>query len=268
MDLEAAGGDTYLGWGLQSPWGRMYGGQIIAQGLRAAYHTVDERFSAHSLHACFMLAGLETEVVRYEVERVREGRSFVTRNVRAVQSTGVMTTLVVSFHVGEPGVDEQAVGLPPEVPEPESLETDTWSQFFDRRYAFGKGASTARSTAWLRMLEPLGDDPILHACALAYMSDDMPSDAVYSLHPDTEGSVEDEMHPGGAPPGWVPAYTSTSLDHAIWFHRPVRADEWHLHDMHSNGLVAGRGLSSGRVTSRDGVHVATLAQEVLIRGRR
>jgi acyl-CoA thioesterase-2 len=122
----------------------------------------------------------------------------------------------------------------------------------DRRRVPGLGAG--RSAAWLRVAEPIGEEDNLHACALAYLSDDMPTEAVVALHPDGPTSSEED---------WI----SASLDHAIWFHRPARGDEWQLHEFRSHGLLSSRGLAVGQVFS-GASHVATVAQEVLLRPRR
>ena len=137
-----------------------------------------------------------------------------------------------------------------------SVETETWSGVFDRRFV--PNAELGRSTAWLRMTAPMGDDPLLHACALAYESDDLPTDAVVALHPDRPARREMDDHP----------FFCASLDHAIWFHRPFRADGWLLHDLTSHALMSSRGLAVGHVFTSDGHHVATVTQEVLLRANR
>lgn len=260
MQLEQHGPDTYVGVGPRYPWGGLYGGQIVAQALRAAADSVDERYRVHSLHAYFVRRGEHSEPIRFEVDRTRNGRSFVTRRVEARQSVGAILTMAASFHVAEPGPDVQIAALP-ELSPPDELDDDSWSPMFERRFPLGRSREPGRGVAWLRMSEHLGDDPVLQACALAYLSDDLPTDAVVALHPEGPGSMEDVDLEN-------PAFMSASLDHAIWFHRPPRADEWHVHDLRSHGFLSSRGLSIGHVLTSDGVHVATIAQEVLLRGSR
>jgi len=256
MQLEAIGDDVFLARGPQYPWGGLYGGQIVAQGLRAGAATVADRFRVHSLHAYFIRRGDDEEPIRFEVTRSREGRSFVTRTVVARQEVGVILTMSMSFQAPEAGHDVQMVQRP-DIQLPGELIDSSWSPMFDRRFAEARGAAKGKGVAWLRLHDPIGDDPLLHACALAYLSDDLPTDAVVAVHPDRPG-------PDGTDPfeqGWM----SASLDHAIWFHRPSAADEWHVHDFTSHGYLSSRGLTIGHVLSADGVHVATVAQEVLLR---
>ena len=259
MRLEPHGPDVYVGVGPRYPWGGLYGGQIVAQGLRAACETVEPEFRVHSLHAYFIRRGDHDEPIRFEVDRLRNGRSFVTRRVEARQSVGAILTMAASFQRDEDGPDVQTATLP-DVPSPDELEATSWSAIFDRRFArrHGDGAE-GRAIAWLRMTEEIGDDPLLQACALAYLSDDLPTDAVVALHPRLREAQQSDWSE-------LP-FMSASLDHAIWFHRPPVADEWHLHDLTSHGLLGSRGLSVGHVMTASGTHVATIAQEILLRTR-
>ena len=250
MALESHGPDTFVGAGPRYPWGGLYGGQIVAQALRAAAATVDPAHRVHSLHAYFIRRGDQEEPIRFEVDRLRNGRSFVTRAVVARQSTGAILNMSASFQVEEEARQVQAA-QPPAVTAAEAIEPSSWTPMFDRRRVPGLGAG--RAGAWLRMLEALEDDPVLDACALAYLSDDMPTEAAILLHPAAPGSTEDS---------WMTA----SLDHAIWFHRRARTDAWQLHDFRCHGLMGSRGLSVGEVFIGE-VHVATVAQEVLLRPR-
>jgi len=259
MELEEAGADVLLARGPQYPWGGLYGGQIVAQGLRAGASTVEERFHVHSLHAYFIRPGNAEEPIRFEVTRSRDGRSFCTRHVVASQEVGVILTMSQSFHVDEQGHDVQRAEMP-NVPPPEELTGYSWSDMFDRRFAQLRGEEEGKGIAWLRMHDPVGDDPILQACALAYLSDDLPTDAVVAVHPDRPAPEEGDAFELG----WM----SASLDHAIWFHRPSAADDWHIHDFTAHGYLSSRGLGIGHVLSRDGTHVATVAQEVLLRSSR
>ena len=259
MDLEPHGPDTYIGSGPRYPWGGLYGGQIVAQALRAAAATVDPQFRVHSLHSYFIRRGDHSEPVRYEVDRVRNGRSFVTRTVTARQAVGAILSMSVSFQVDEEAAEVQIAEVPEHVPGPDELTQESWTSMFDRATVTEVGLP-GRSRGWLKINGDLGDDPVLHACALAYMSDDYPTDAAISLRPDRPDPTDPEadQYP----------FMAFSLDHAIWFHRPVRADQWHLTAMVFHGLISSRGLTIGHVFAADGTHVASVSQEVLIRRRR
>lgn len=251
MTLEPHGPDTYVASGPQYPWGGLYGGQIIAQALRAASLTVDPAFRLHSLHAYFIRLGDAAEPIRLEVDRIRNGRAFLTRRVVARQAVGAILNMSTSFQVPEAAAEVQSERMP-QVAAPEALRNDSWSPLIERRF-LPADIAPGRVGAWLRLAEPIGDDPVLNACALAYLSDDLPSDAVVARHPDR-------------PPRDAPRrFWNASLDHAIWFHRPLRAGDWHLHDVTCRALFGGRGLAIGSVFDRAGQHVATLSQEVLIR---
>ena len=254
LALEAHGPDVYVGISAHYPWGRVYGGQVIAQGLWAASRTVDEQHGVHSVHAYFIRGGQADEPIRFEVDRIRNGRSFLTRRVVARQSGGAILNLAASFQVHEDAIDVQSVAMPGGVPPPDEVEAEAWSSILDRRPLAEPGEACAR--AWLRISEPLGDDPIVHACALAFTSDDIPMDAITSSHPVELGAQSHNE-----------VFMGASLDHAIWFHRPGRADEWQLHDVRSHGLTGARGLGIGNVFDADGAHLATIAQEGLLRVR-
>lgn len=256
MQLQTDGADVYVGTGPRYPWGGLYGGQIVAQGLRAAATTVEERFRVHSLHAYFLRRGSQEEPIRFEVDRARDGRSFVTRQVVANQSVGPILTMSLSFQVDEAGHDVQIATLP-DLPPPESLAGESWTPMFERRFAGARNEEEGRAVAWMRMVDEIGDDPVLHACALAYLSDDVPTDTVVALHP--------ERPAPGMGDAFEYGFMSASLDHAIWFHRPQRADEWHVHDFSSHAYLSSRGLAVGHLLTQSGVHVATVAQEVLLR---
>ena len=256
LTLEPHGPDTYVGTGPEYPWGkRVYGGQVVAQALRAAALTVDGPYRAHSLHAYFIRPGDADEPIRFEVDRLRNGRSFVTREVVARQSGGAIFDLSCSFHIDEDEADVQAGGLPDVAPPRLDQDDDSWGPFIERQWGERPGPGVART--WLRVRGPLGDDPILHQCALAYASDDAPMEAAITHHPGWKGREED-----------FERFMTASLDHSIWFHRPVRGDAWHLYDLRSEGIRGSRGTSHGRVFTTDGVHVASIAQEVLIRDLR
>jgi acyl-CoA thioesterase II len=232
MALEPHGTDVWVGAGPRYPWGGLYGGQIVAQGLRAGTFTVDPDFRVHSLHAYFI-------------------RSFLTRRVTARQSVGVILEMTASYQLDEDAPEVQTATIPA-TKAPEDLDDDTWGSLFERRTAHRRRGEVS---GWLRVVADIGnDDPVLQACALAYLSDDMPTEAVVSLHPDAnpEKPFEDQ-------------FMSASLDHAIYFHRPVHADEWNLQTFTCHGLMSSRGVSVGNVFTRDGTHIATVVQEVLLR---
>jgi len=244
MDLASHGPDTFVGSGPVYPWGGLYGGQIVAQALRAAAFTVDDEFRAHSLHAYFIRRGDATQPIRYEVDRLRDGRSFVTRAVAARQSGGVILHMSASFQRVQRSETVQTATFPA-VPGPDELQDDSWTEMMNRRRFVRSGG---RAAGWLRMVQDDPGDAVLAACALAYLSDDLGFESVSAM-------VE------------IPGEERTpavSLDHAIWFHAPVRGGDWQLHDFHTDALLTPRGLAIGRVFDGAGAHVATVTQEVLL----
>ncbi len=252
MTLEPESSDTFIGQTPSYPWGRVFGGQVVAQALMAAGETVSSDHRVHSLHAYFVLAGTPGEAISYEVDRLRDGKSFTTRRVVARQQDRAILNLDASFHRPEIEVEVQEAELPRDVPGPDQLEAQDWGAFGENREV-KYPPDSRRASVWLKIEEDLGDDPLLHAAAIAYLSDHNPLNAVVSSHPD-ELSWEDMM--------------VASLDHNIWFHRFVRADEWMLFDMHGHGLSNARGLATGLVHGINGVHGSTVAQEGLVRSRR
>ena len=250
LDLEVVKPDAFLGSGPKLGWGRIYGGQVVAQALRAAGLSVDVDHRPHSLHAYFVRAGDERLPVLYEVERVRDGKSFTTRQVVAYQSGGAILNLIASFQGDEDGEDVSVTVPPADVPEPESLTPQDTDLFFDARIVRYEREPEPAITAWMRVTEDLGDDPLVHACALAYLSD--------------EHILGSAVLPHSMAGNWE-AVMSASLDHALWFHRPARVDQWLLFDLRGHGVANGRGLGFARVFTADGTHVASVAQEGLIR---
>jgi acyl-CoA thioesterase-2 len=255
LRLEPHGPDTYVGIVARYPWGeRLYGGQVVAQALRAAAATVEADRPAHSLHSYFIRPGAPSEPIRYEVERLRDGKSFSTRQVVARQSGGAILNISVSFQIHEEEADVQLASFPSGLPSHDAgLDDYSWGGLLDRRAVEVEGEPDRRGY-WIRLLAEIGDDPFDHQCALAFMSDAAPSRAARSPHPEFEGDLSDRGK-----------FVGASLDHAIWFHRPTNAGEWHWFDMRSHGLAGARGLVTGDVVRADGVHVATIAQEVLLR---
>jgi acyl-CoA thioesterase-2 len=254
MQLSPHGPDTFVGAGPRYPWGGLYGGQIVAQALRAAAATVDPAYRVHSLHAYFIRRGDHSAPIRFEVDRLRDGRSFATRAVVARQSTGAILHMSASFQIEEPTHQVQTAAFP-SVAAPDDLHEDGWSDMFQRRPVPG---DTGQAAGWLRIVDvdpALSPDPVLSACALAYLSDDLATAAVASLRRASD-------------PGSGAEWNGISLDHAIWFQHPVTAGDWHLYDFRCDGLRHPRGLSIGHVFGADGNHVATVSQEVLLREAR
>lgn len=188
FELEPHGPDTFVGIGPRYPWGGLFGGQIVAQALRAAAATVDADQQVHSLRAYFIRRGDHTEPIRFEVDRIRNGRSFSTRRVVARQAIGAILNLEASFQAPEATADVQPVPMDLGVPGPDELTSDAWSDAFDRRTVPHDRlpdevrTGTGRSAAWMRVTADLAGhlpaDQLLHRCWLAYMSDDMPADTV------------------------------------------------------------------------------------------
>jgi acyl-CoA thioesterase II len=263
LTLASHGPDTSVGTGPRYPWGGLYGGQIVAQALTAAAATVDEGLAVHSLRAYFIRRGDQDEPVRYEVDRIRNGRSFATRRIVARQAIGAILNLEASFQAPEESVELAAVVMDPDLPRPDELEAGSWTPVFERAFIpaerlVEQGRGMGRAAAWMRTSEPVEGGASAQAAALAYLSDDLPTDAVVRAHP--VGLEPEDVR--------YRVLFTASLDHTIWFHRPVRADRWHLHDFTCHSFVGGRGLAIGHVFDEDGVHVATVAQEVLLRDNR
>ena len=265
FDLSDHGPDTFVGAGPRYPWGGLYGGQIVAQSLRAAARTVDAGFDPHSLRAYFIRRGDHTEPIRFEVDRIRNGRSFCTRRVVARQAVGAILNLEASFQLPEETVVLQPVTMPAAVPAPDHCAGDTWTTSFERRSVPdaaliggpGRPNPTGRVAVWMRVADPVVDDELVHRCWLAYLSDDVPTDSVRRAIASDEGVDDVDT--------WWAGSFGASLDHTVWFHRPVRMDEWHLFDFSCHSYGGARGVSVGHVFTTAGQHVATVAQEVLIR---
>jgi acyl-CoA thioesterase-2 len=272
LDLERIEDDIFRGVSpAQSPV-RVFGGQVAGQALIAAGRTVPPERRVHSLHAYFIRPGDPSIPIVYEVDRIRDGRSFTTRRVTAIQRGKAIFALSASFQIDEPGIDHAEVM--PDVPAPEDLPTfaeraavlrdhvDGWASLprpIDIRYVTEPpwlsrkdGPREARSQVWMRADGTLPDDQLLHVCVLTYSSDMTLLDAVLARHGVYWGLDE---------------VSGASLDHALWFHRPFRADDWILYDCASPSASGARGLATGRFFSRDGTHIATVVQEGLLRVR-
>jgi acyl-CoA thioesterase-2 len=260
FDLVAHGPDTYVGTGPQYPWGGLYGGQIVAQALRAATLSVEPEFVPHSIRAYFIRRGDHREPVRYEVDRIRNGRSFVTRRVVARQAVGAILNAECSFQRPEGARVLQTVRMT-DVPGPEELPAvASFTYQFERRdvppaaFVGGHRDGAGRIGAWVRALDDLSvDAEVLSQCWLAYISDDLPTDTVVAAL----RAADPDLPADGT--------MTVSLDHTLWFHRPMRADRWHLYEMTCHAFAGTRGLALGDVFAADGTHVASFAQEVLVR---
>jgi len=277
LDLEPLEVNLFRGRSLQSRWQRVFGGQVIGQALVAACRSVEDVAARppHSLHAYFLLGGDPKVPIIYEVDRIRDGKSFTTRNVKAIQHGRAIFSMSVSFHLSEPGLTHQV--KMPDVPKPDQLPGDEElkeriypllpepaRRYYERerpiefrpvefsRY-LGEKSENGRFDVWIRATGRLPDEPAIHQCVLAYASDMMLLDAALIPHGRSVFS-EDIM--------------AASLDHALWFHRPFRADEWLLYAQDSPSLADSRGFSRGLIFASDGTLVASVAQEGLLRQRR
>lgn len=274
LGLEAVGPDRFRVRAEPGRFDRIFGGQILAQALLAASATVEGK-EPHSLHAYFVEGGVPEQPVDLVVDRVRDGRSFATRRVTVTQGERTVLVAMASFHANAPGVEIAAPA--PSVPSPfEVPSLQDWVRsmsdeerpaaqvWIDRpppvdlrlgeppRFLGGPAGAGARSH-WMRVPRDVGDDPLLHTALLAYASDYLLLDMVFRSHPEP-------LPPNG--------FTGFSLDHAIWFHRPVRFDGWHLHTQETTALSGDRGLVRGAIHDADGHLVATAVQEVLVRAAR
>ncbi|MDB5597751.1 MAG: acyl-CoA thioesterase [Hyphomicrobiales bacterium] len=274
LDLERIESNIFRGRSPQVGWQRVFGGLVISQALVAASRTVEGR-NPHSLHCYFLLAGDPSVPIVYEVERVRDGRSFATRRCTALQHGRTIFVLSVSYQIDEEGLEHS---LPmPDVPPPEELASveeikkafgdqmpDGVRRYFDRerpiefrpvdvsRYAPPSSSRLRRPSQqiWMRASGRLPDDAPIHRAVLAYLSDMTLLDTALVSHGRSvfDGTTQ-----------------VASLDHALWFHRSFRADEWMLYDQESPNANGARGLCRGSLFSRDGRLIASVMQEGLIR---
>jgi acyl-CoA thioesterase-2 len=255
MQLDDFGGDHFAARGPATPWG-LYGGQIVAQALCAASSTVEGAdLVPNSVRASFISRGDSSADVSYRVERNRDGRSISNRHVRAEQDGATVLTADCTFHRGERGA---LVAQPmPLVDGPHTVADSGWAEGIERRELV---ATYGAFHAWVRVSADLlgaAPSPILQRCWLAYVSDDFPADVVVGAHPDNDGS-----------PAWIESSFIASLDHSIWFHDTPSMSEWTLFSLTCQRVAEGRGLAIGQVFTERGQHVASLAQELLIRRSR
>ncbi|GAB2860823.1 acyl-CoA thioesterase [Nocardioides pacificus] len=273
FDIEDIDTNLFRGRQPDTQLQRVFGGQVAAQALIAAARTTDAAYSPHSLHSYFLLPGDTAVPIIYDVEAIRDGRTFATRRVVARQHGRPIFFLTANFQRPEEGFEHQ--DLMPQVPPPDEAiglsaifasRSDEAAAEWDREWSAldvrHLGTSTrglaedpmrpARAQLWIKTGGKLSDDPLLHLAAFTYASDMTLIGATMVPHGVQVGS---------------PGMQVASLDHTIWFHRPFRADEWWLYDQSSPSASGGRGLALARVFTADGSLVATVAQEGLIRQR-
>ncbi|WP_429034200.1 acyl-CoA thioesterase [Bradyrhizobium sp. I1.14.4] len=271
LDLEPIEVNLFRGNCVNPSSQRVFGGQVIGQAMVAACRTVEGRLP-HSLHCYFILPGDPQVPIIYQVERLRDGKSYSTRRVTAIQHGNAIFSIIVSFHVDEEGAFDHEDKMPA-VPPPEKLRAEELPkqpifcetpEFIRRYYAielrpvelgryFGQKFDDGRIHTWIKIAAKLTQDPALHMCALAYASDYSLMDAVMARY--------------GRPP-FDKRVIPASLDHAMWFHRPFRADEWLLYAHDSPSAQGARGLTRGLIFKRDGTLVASVVQEGSVRERR
>ncbi|MER6177088.1 acyl-CoA thioesterase II [Streptosporangium sp. NPDC001681] len=277
LDLEQIELDIFRGRSPEERIQRVFGGQVAAQALVAAGRTVPDGRDVHSLHAYFIRPGDPAIPIVYNVERVRDGRSFTTRRVVAIQHGKAIFTMSASFHVQETGVEHQAATMP-QVIDPEELPSyrDRMLQIVGTNSLMREWASRPRpvdaryvtpltweahrdpelrgsnTNVWFRYEAELPDDPLLHVVLAAYASDFTLVDTVLLAH----GLAWGASNVSGA-----------SLDHAMWFHRPIRVDEWVLYAQESPWSGAARGLAKGEMFTRSGELAVSVVQEAMIRVR-
>lgn len=274
LDLTDTGArtneDIFTGPSQWMPHGRVFGGQVLAQSVVAAMRTLPEGRAVHSMHGYFLRPGDVTKPITFSVDRIHDGRSFATRRTQAYQDGLPILSMIASFQDPDTGLDHQQ-DMPTDIPEPEDLTSDAellagfehpvgryWrdERPFDLRhvpsplYLNVEGEHVAHQAVWFKTFDRLPDDANLHRAALAYASD-------YSL-------LEPIMRRHGIAWG-TPGLKIASLDHAMWWHRFARVDEWLLYVQESPSATGGRGLSLARIYTREGVLVANVAQEGMIR---
>jgi acyl-CoA thioesterase-2 len=275
LTLERLEDNLFRGARGNEGWQRVFGGQVLGQALMAANLTVDPARLVHSLHGYFLLAGDPTQPIIYDVERIRDGGSFTTRRVKAIQHGRPIFSMSASFHKEEEGYDHQSPM--PDVPPPEALPNpkdmigklidklpEGMRRYWDRerpidirvvdmsRY-LSREKKTPVQHIWIRAAGTLPDDPALHRAVLAYISDFTLLDTALIAHGKLLFDADVQL---------------ASLDHAMWYHRPFRADEWMLYVQDSPSAQGARGFCRGAVYTRDGSLIASVAQEGLMRKRR
>ncbi len=273
LDLEEIENNLFRGSSPNEGWQRVYGGQVIGQALVAASRTVEPERHAHSLHGYFLRPGDTTMPILYTVDRIRDGKSFTTRRVVAVQKGKPIFSMSISFQGDEPGLSHQAEM--PDVPQPEALKSEAqlleghldkipeeYRDSFTRtrpiemrpveqnHNPFSPKKRPPQQMCWMKTWETLPADRRLHQCVLAYLSDWTLLDTATLPH--AVSFAQDNMQ-------------MASLDHAMWFHREFKADEWMLYVQDSPSASGARGFNRGLIFSRDGTLIASAAQEGLVR---
>lgn len=274
LDLASNGArtseDIFTGQSQWSPLGRVFGGQVLAQSLIAAMRTIAENRVVHSMHAYFLRPGNVDLPITFSVERIHDGRSFSTRRTQAYQAGVPILSMIGSFQDEDEGLEHQ-IDMPADIPDPETLPSVAeflgdldhpvarfWAHDrpFDMRHVTAPiflrvhGVPVAHQAVWIRAIGRLPDDPDLHRAALAYASD-------YTI-------LEPILRRHGV--AWsLPGIRVASLDHAMWWHRFGRVDEWMLYVQESPNARGGRGLSLGRIYDREGHLLASVAQEGMVR---
>ena len=275
LDLERLEHNLYRGRSPQVEWQRVFGGQTIAQALVAAQRTVEPDRFVHSLHGYFMRPGDIRVPIVYEVDRIRDGGSFTTRRVLAIQHGQAIFSLEASFQVDEKGLEHQ-FALPDDVPPPEGLQTqrqlleraervpEAVRRFWARerplelrpvnlQHYESRDKLPPRQNVWIRLAGPVPDDRALQSVLLAYLSDMTLLDTSTFAH--GRGLFDPDIQ-------------AASLDHSMWFHRPHSLDGWLLYAQDSPSSSGSRGFSRGTLYARDGTLIASMAQEGLIRLKR
>lgn len=275
LDLERLEHNLYRGRSHQVGWQRVFGGQVMGQALVAAQRTVPDERHVHSLHCYFMRPGDPAVPIIYQVDRLRDGGSFTTRRVTAIQHGHAIFSLESSFQVDEDGLEHQ-MPMPLDVPPPEALRSqfelleetghavpDAVRKFWARErpleirpvnveHYTSREKLPPRQNVWVRMTGPVPDDRALQSTILVYLSDMTLLDTSTFAH----GRI-----------GFDPELQMASLDHAMWFHRRHRLDDWLLYTQESPNTIGARGFSRGFLYSRDGRLIASTAQEGLVRLR-
>ncbi len=275
LKLEKIEENIFRGKSQDLGFGNIFGGQVLGQALSAATQTVSGERSVHSFHAYFLLPGDPAMPIVYDVDCIRDGKSFTTRLVRAIQKGRAILNLSASFQVDEPGFDHQ--DKMPDVDGPDGIQSDLEQarsvghripesirakilcdrpiEFrpIDPMDPFAPEKKEPIRHVWFRASGTMPDDIAVHRYMLAYASD--------------FGLVATSLYPH-AQTGWAPTMQVASLDHAMWFHREFRMDDWLLYAIQSPSASKARGVNFGRIFTRDGKLVATTAQEGLIRNRK
>ncbi|MGO4535500.1 acyl-CoA thioesterase [Leifsonia sp. 2MCAF36] len=274
LDLTDTGArtseDIFTGPSQWMPLGRVFGGQVLAQSIVAATRTVESDRNIHSMHGYFLRPGDVNFPITFSVDRIHDGRSFSTRRTQAYQNGLPILSMIASYQTEDDGFEHQDA-MPTDLPGPEELPSAAsvledvqnpvaqyWAgqRPFDMRhvtspiYLSVEGERVAQQAVWFRTIGTMPDDPALHRAALAYASDYTIMESVMRRHGIAWGD---------------PGLKAASLDHAMWWHRPARVDEWLLYVQKSPTASGGRGLSEGRIFTRDGRLVASVAQEATIR---